>query len=128
MVAGGVMGAICGLLLLLVPWLVMEGFRVVPDGGVLLVGAAFGGAVGAVAAPALSWGLLRHVALGRAIVHTAVGTLLGGALGWALARNPWLHGIGAVIAGGVAGFVLAGVRLRLTAGRARSPSPGESAD
>jgi len=122
------MGAICGVLLLLVPWLVMEGFRWLPDAGVLLVPALFGAALGAVAAPALAWGLLRHVALGRALAHTALGTLLGGGLGWALARNPWLPGLRAVIVGGLVGFVLAGVRLRFTAGPARGPSPTDRAD
>jgi len=127
-VAGGVMGAICGVLLILVPWLVTEGLRRLPDAGVLVVPALFGAAVGAVAAPALAWGLLRHVALGRALAHTAAGTLLGGGLGWALARNPWLPGIRAVIIGGVVGFVLAGVRLRFTAGRTRAASPTGRAD
>jgi hypothetical protein len=126
--AGGIMGAACGVLLLLVPWLVTEGLRWLPDAGILLVPALFGAAVGAVAAPALAWGLLRHVALGRALAHTAVGTLLGGGLGWALARNPWLPGIRAVIAGGLVGFVLAGVRLRFTARAASAPSSAERGD
>lgn len=87
--------------------------------------AALGAAVGAVGAPSLAWGLLRRVPLGRALAETAAGTLLGAAAGALLGFDPLAPSLGAVLGGSVAGFVLAGVRLRLAPpprGPARLPA------
>jgi hypothetical protein len=65
-----------------------------------LVGAVIGG----VAAPAVGWGLLRRVPLGRAIVHTAVGTVLGAVTGW------WLPVVGPIY-GALVGFGTAAAGL-----------------
>ena len=79
---------------------------------IVLVGVGYGGAAGAVLTPPLSWLLLRRVSLGRALLETAVGTLLGAAI--ALVAAP-LYTIQAALGG----FVLAALRLRI----ARSSSP-----
>jgi hypothetical protein len=72
----------------------------------MMFGGTFGAVVGAVAAPVAGWFLFRHVPLGRAMAVTALGTLLGAALGWGGARSPVL--------GGCVGFFVAAVLLRLS--------------
>ena len=79
----------------------------------LLFGGTFGALVGAVGAPVLGWGLLRHVPLGRAIGLTALGTVAGALGGYALG---WY-----ATASGVLGFVAGGVLARLVTPR---PGPG----
>ena len=82
---------------------------------VVLVGAM----TGVVGAPALAWGLLRRVPLGRAILVTAIGTVVGSALGETLyPLNPYRNVIPGVIVCGWVGFVLAGIALRLASRRA----------
>lgn len=70
------------------------------------IGAAYGAAIGVVLAPVASWTLLRPVPLGRAIVETAIGTLLGAVLGFPI------YMVGPVL-GGVIGFGAAALHLRL---------------
>jgi hypothetical protein len=80
--------------------------------------AAVGAAMGIVAAPALAWGLLRRVPLGRAILVTCVGTIIGVVLGEMLfPLNPYRNVIPGAILGGWSGFLLAGVALRVHSGR-----------
>ena len=96
-----------------------EVLRVLPR--IAMVGAIYGGPAGAVLTPPLSWLLLRRVSLGRALLETAVGTVIGAGLG--LAFSP-LHTIQAALGG----FVLAALRLRFTRGSARQiAEPSEPA-
>ena len=71
----------------------------------LMFGGTFGAIVGAVGAPLLGWAFFRHVPLGRAIAVTSIGTIGGALIG--------LLTTGAPVIGGVLGFVLFGVALRL---------------
>lgn len=70
------------------------------------VGAIFGASVGAVLAPIATWTLLRRIPLGRAIAEAAIGTVLGAAVG---APIPF---VGPIL-GGIGGFVLGVLRLRV---------------
>ena len=71
----------------------------------MLLGGTFGAVVGGIGAPLLSWALLRHVPLGRAIAVSAVATVAGAALGL-LAGHPAI--------GGCLGFGIGALGLRLT--------------
>jgi hypothetical protein len=108
--AGFVAGAIVGLAMMGI-WLALS--PVLGDtASNLLRGAAFGGAVGAVAGPAAAWLLMRHVPLGLAIGGTALGTLAGAALG--LLIGGWEGSFG----GAFLGFTLVAVALRIRGSRA----------
>jgi len=68
-------------------------------------GGGFGAIVGAVAAPLVGWGLLRHLTVGQAIRGTLIGTLIG-----AIAATV-INGHTAI--GGCLGFLAAAMMLRL---------------
>jgi hypothetical protein len=75
--------------------------------------AGFGGLLGFILAPAAAWTLMRHVPLWRAILETALGTAVGVAIGCVVGPTLgpavlWPLGLG------VAGFLAAALRLRLT--------------
>jgi hypothetical protein len=75
--------------------------------------AGFGAVLGFVLAPVAAWTLMRHVPLWRAILETAFGTAIGVGVGLFLLRSRpyaalWPLGFG------VAGFLAAAIRLRLT--------------
>lgn len=70
--------------------------------------AALGAFVGGVGLPLVAWGFLRHVALGRVVLETGIGTVLGGTIGL-LASG--LRPVPAA-AGALAGFVIAALVLR----------------
>jgi hypothetical protein len=90
---------------------------------ILGLGAMAGAGAGIVGAPALAWGLLRRVPLGRAILVTGLGTIVGAVVGELLNPfNPYALTIPGVIAGGLAGFLTAGVALRLITRRDSSSS------
>ncbi len=108
---GIVVGGLCGALALAAAAVLTGNWRVILDHQIWLFGGAVGAAVGAVVAPLMSWLFLRHVPLGRAIVETAVGSVLGGVIAFALPFNP--------IAGAVLGFTAAAVRLFVVDRRAR---------
>jgi hypothetical protein len=74
-----------------------------------LFGGSAGALVGAVGAPILSWTVLRSVPLGRAITLTALGTLVGGAVGLLTGWYPLMLGI--------VGFVVASLVARATSSR-----------
>jgi hypothetical protein len=119
MATGAVMGGICGAVATAIG-------LAIAGGGIhtqaVLFGTWFGAGLGAVAAPIVAWGLLRHVPLGRAIAETALGSIAGATVGWLVpAINP--------LYGAVGGFVLSALQLRLrTAGRARiAPPPDDAA-
>ena len=70
----------------------------------LALGGTFGALVGALAAPLMGWTLLRRVPFGRAILGTAIGTLIGAAAG---------TGLGHPAISGVAGYGIASAALFL---------------
>lgn len=89
------------------------------SGQSFFIGAVFGGLMGGILAPIAAWTLMRRVPIWRAIVDTAVGTVIGAVVG--LVFQPqhdtaWLSPI--LLA--VGGFALAAIRLRLTTGARRS--------
>ncbi len=105
-VVGGVLG---GLLVGLIeafprPW------RWTPTA--LLIGAAFGGAVGFVLAPVAAWALMRRVPIWRAIVDTAIGTTIGVGLGMVFEPTFRVVALSPLVLG-VVGFAAAALRLRL---------------
>ncbi|HEY7393484.1 MAG TPA: hypothetical protein VH559_01485 [Gemmatimonadaceae bacterium] len=115
---GGVVGAVMGVLglglitLATAVGLTHEG-PVGLFGTPTLFAATFGAGVGAVLAPIAAWSLMRHVPLWKAILQTTGGTTLGVIVGYF--STPLLHlGLIAPIIFGVAGFLGAAVRLRLT--------------
>jgi hypothetical protein len=123
---GAVIGGLCGASAMLAVAVIEEGLHVLPSReflSILGLGAMAGAGAGIVGAPALAWGLLRRVPLGRAIVVTGLGTIGGAVVGELLNPiNPYALTIPGVIAGGLAGFLTAGVALRLTARRDSSSS------
>jgi hypothetical protein len=109
---GGLVGAVCGALAFAMV-LGVAGESI--DTGLLSIGGAFGAVTGTIVAPLVSWLFLRRVPLGRAITQTALGTILGGAIGFFL---PTL-GLGfafvpGFLYGGLAGCTAAAVRLKVT--------------
>jgi hypothetical protein len=82
--------------------------------GLLAVAAGFGAFCGIIGGPLLAWGLLRRVPLGRVILYTAAGTILG-AIGGQLLQpvNPFAQTVPGVLAGAFLGFVSAGIGLRV---------------
>jgi len=113
---GIVVGGLCGAAALALVLTVMGGGRKALDPGLLAIAAAFGAVVGAVVAPLMSWLFLRNVPLGRATLQTAIGSILGGAVGFVLPVIPLgSHVVPGVLWGGLLGFIAAVVRLRLKA-------------
>ena len=109
-VLGLVVGAILGGGLIVLLGFRIGHFRI--SGEELYYGALFGAAMGGVLAPLAAWTLMRRVPIWRAIAETAVGTVVGAAIGlifqplWDTAwLSPPLLGI--------TGFALAAIRLRL---------------
>jgi hypothetical protein len=126
--SAGALAAVAGLAVML-GWVAVFS----RDPAALLWGAAYaylgavGAALGAVAGPAVGWGLLRRVPLGAAVVSVAGGALVGAYAGMlAQAAVPGLPG--AWLWGGPAGAVAAAAGLRRRhrpgagAGAAQSPN------
>ena len=113
---GGVVGAVCAAAAVAIVASIEMGSAGLASSDtlqLLATSAAVGGAVGMVGAPALGWGLLRRVPLGRAVLGTACGTVLGAIAGELLRPvNPYSHTIPGFIAGAFLGFVVAGIALR----------------
>jgi hypothetical protein len=123
-VTGAVIGAAVGALSLSVLILVSGDWNqrvavTVP----LTVAAIFGAILGLVLAPIAAWTLMRRVPIWRAIVETALGTVVGVGAGYLL--RPWLGGTAPwEIAFALAGFAAAAIRLRLTHRGPRQPATG----
>lgn len=81
-----------------------------PVSGAFETGAIFGAPLGAITAPLLSWLLLRRVPLGRMFVLCAVGTAVGGIVGWFVGSA--FNNILDPIVGAFAGCVTATIALR----------------
>ena len=115
-VAGAVIGAVLGVLVLALTAVILGGWSSLRFDGLLLpMGLVFGAMRGAVLAPAAAWLLMRDVPLGRAIGGTALGTVLGAVMGTVLAP-------GTTFLMALAGFVAAAVYLRVRSGRSRRVS------
>jgi hypothetical protein len=116
---GAVAGAACAIIAVSVALIthsrgaLQSGFAPPP---LLLVTAVVGAAIGTVAAPALSFAVLRRVPLGRAILVTAIGTIAGAVIGELVAPlNPYDADLTpGLIRGALIGFTAAGLILRLT--------------
>lgn len=80
--------------------------------------AGLGGVLGAVLTPLTAFSLLRHVALGKALLGTMLGMAVGTSAGL-VATGQLVVAAGA----GVAGFVLAALVLRVMGG-SRKPTKG----
>lgn len=128
---GAIVGAFCGAVAITAFTVIEFGAgSVFSRGTPQLIGMAvvYGALAGSVAAPLLAWGVLRRVPLGRAIVVTALGTVIGSVVG-ELYRplNPYVRTVPGVIVGAFAGFLLSGIALRLgTRAMRHPPSPDSS--
>lgn len=77
------------------------------------MGAYIGAPLGAVLFPIAAWTLMRTVPFGRAAVGTIAGTLVGGFCGFFIA--PGHNSLMISIGGGIIGFAVAAILLRLRA-------------
>lgn len=119
MLLGAAGGAIVGVLTLLLGTAISRQFFI--DGSYLVLLAAMIGAVwGAVLGPALGFGLLRRVPLGRAIAGTALGALLAGVI--TFVYDPLLVMFIAPL-----GMLLAATALRRQVGRKSARADAERA-
>lgn len=116
-VAGAVLGAMASVVALLLAAAVTEGLPVPLHRDVLGFAAGLGAVCGVVAAPAGGWLLLRHVPLGRAMLWSVIGTVLGAVISWTVPLGP--DQIGRAVLGAIAGFLIAALFLRRTTPRAR---------
>ncbi len=107
-VTGAAVGGVCGVVALS---LLLGAAGKLPDAGLALVAALFGGALGAVLGPAAGFSILRHVPLGKAIGWTAVGAIVGGLIGVPLSMG--------LILGPVVGFGVASLALYASVRRSR---------
>jgi len=125
-VAGALLGAVAGAVALAVGAAITEHHVIFAEA--LEMAALYGAALGAVAAPAAGWLLLRRVPLGLAAGGAVLGTVVGGAAGWAVSSLGRFNSISAGLLGALIGFVAAAVALRLTVGRtpARVSTGGEA--
>ena len=89
----------------------------------LTLAAAYGGAFGAVLAPLVMFGLLRHVPIGKAIAWTGAGTVLGCVL--ALTVTIGTLGLLGPLGPPVAGFLLGAVGARVSHRLSRRGDPSE---
>ena len=69
-------------------------------------GAAIGGGLGAILAPAVAFTRWRYIPIGRLFAHLTVGTIIGGSAGALIYPSPVI-----ALLGGIAGFLVAGNRL-----------------
>ena len=116
-VAGAVLGAVASVVAILLATALTDELPIPFHLDVLGFVAAFGAGVGMIAAPAGGWLLLRSVPLGRAMLWSVVGTILGSVALW---TAPIGHDqIGRAVVGAVLGFLGAALVLRRTAARAR---------
>lgn len=127
-VVGFILGAALGALIFGAASIVAAGVR--PTLALPVVSAAMGcGALGLVLAPLAAWTLMRHVPLWRALGETALGTALGGIIGYLVPSDSWPFPFPFLppLLLALAGFGVAALRLRL-AHRVRSTGTPADAD
>ena len=120
---GFLLGAAIGALIFGAASVIAAGVR--PTLAVPVIRAALGcGALGLVLAPLAAWTLMRHVPLWRALGETALGTALGGIIGYLVPAQSWPFPFPFVppLLLALLGFVIAALRLRLTH-RVRASAP-----
>ena len=122
-VAGAILGAICGLLAL-TPMPLLHRVRPHSDTTYLathiMTVAVLGGAgLGAVFWPLLAWSFVGPVPLWRMILEPVLGTVAGAFVGLAAAHNPSFSGEKAVLIGGIVGMLVTGLFLSLRSRRHR---------
>jgi hypothetical protein len=84
------------------------------DAGIVIgIAAGVGGGLGLVLAPAAAWLLMRHVAIGRALAETALGSAVGAFLGFLLTPATGLIIPYPPLTLALFGFTAAAVRLRV---------------
>jgi hypothetical protein len=114
-IVGFLLGAVLGGLIFGAASMIAAGVR--PTLVLPVLGAALGcGVLGLVLAPLAAWTLMRHVPLWRALGETALGTALGGIIGYLVPVDAWPFPFPFVppLLFALAGFVIAALRLRLT--------------
>jgi hypothetical protein len=122
-VAGAVLGAVASVVAVLLATAITEEPSLRIHRNVLAFVAGFGALCGIVAAPAGGWLLLRHVPLGRAMLWSVMGTVVGGVVAWMIPVGR--DQIGRAVLGAVLGFLAAAFVLRRTTPRVRNA--GDSA-
>lgn len=108
-VSGGIAGGVVGASLLGVLGLVVDGVGGFPHlWEMYALAAVVGAGLGGIGLPLVTWAFLRHVAFGRVLAHTAIGTAVGGTIGLlSSGLNP-----ATAVFGALSGFVAAAVLLR----------------
>lgn len=120
--AGAIFGALAGSVIVIIVPLMM---KVTPFSLFIIMGAAIGAPLGAILFPTAGWLVMRHVPIGRALVGTFVGTVLGGIAGGAFMLSSSGTSVDprvSLSAGAVAGFLGSVLLLRLTAARTKQPT------
>ena len=116
-VAGGALGAVASVVAMLLATAITERQPLPRHLDVLAFVAGFGAVCGIIAAPAGGWLLLRQVPLGRAMLWSVMGTVVGGVVAW---TAPLGHDqIVRAVLGAVLGFLVAALVLRWTTPRVR---------
>jgi hypothetical protein len=116
-VAGAIFGTLAGLAIAGVVILMLPA---TPPSMFVGIAALVGAGVGAVLFPTTGWMVMRHVPIGRALLGTFVGTVIGGVAGSAAffyGKAP-IHPVLMIGASALTGFVASVVLLRITAKRA----------
>jgi drug/metabolite transporter superfamily protein YnfA len=124
-VAGAVLGAVASVVALLLATAITEGPSLQLHLDVLAFVAGFGAVCGSIAAPAGGWLLLRHVPLGKAMLWSVTGTVLGGVIAWMTSVGH--NQIGRAVLGAVLGFLVAALLVRWTTPRVRQTRDAKSA-
>jgi len=114
-VAGGISALIVGAIS---TWSLADIF----NGFLFLFGATIGAPLGTLLLPFAAWTVMRHVPFGRALAGTVTGTFVGGLIGWFITQDS--HVLFRSVTGGIVGFTVAAVLLRLRAQAATSNKKG----
>ena len=112
---GAVVGAVLGALSLWLATAIRGMTLSLNSAHILLEGAQAGALMGTVLAPVAAWSLMRSVPLWRAFAEPALGTVVG-ALAGTLLGPLWRPGLAWSIVGGLIGFLIAAVHLRIVFG------------